>query len=298
MIISRLANGTGRVRDLLRASEHQPLDISSDSWSSTAVVLRGLVFENILLKDTAIGPTFVECEFHGCEFSHVRSDGRFMGASNLWVDCKFSDVALNSVISPQNRFEACRFVNVVLRRYRPCETAFVRCDFERLVLGGLRVPPNSRNRTIRDKIESLWAFPEIRGMDDLRVSLLFEECRFESGHFRECRFRHASFVRSVVNDPLVENCDFEGAGGDTRWWEEASPALDTDDAFREALLDEVMHRLGAGSWTFRKLKSCAQRHPGRAFRLNWPSEVIEGGIPDEEYEALEAIVDSLRGRFP
>jgi len=280
----------------MRARGDEPLDISDDRWGETTGVLRGLLFENVILKDTKVRPTFVECQFHGCQFSNVGSAGRFWGALNLWTDCSFSGVEISAAISPQNRFQGCVFSDVYLKRYEPSETAFVSCEFDRLKIEALRAKPNMRNRNIRRRIRDAWEFPEIDLMDDQGVSVLFDRCRFESPEFRNCRFAHVRFSRSRVESPQVVDSEFSGASSESPWWDETGGG-DVDEAYKNALIEAVEGELGRDSWTFGKLQECGAQYRGRDFRMKWSGMVIDAGIPDAEYDALERIIDRLRDRF-
>jgi len=145
-------------------------------------------------------------------------------------------------------------------------------------------------------MSELWAYPEIEKLDREGTSLLFESCTFDDPVFKNCHFRGVSFDESVLANPQATGCDFDGIDGAQRWWEGltiTSPA----EEYKSALLEAVRSRLGEASWTYRRVLASAEKFPGREFRLKWSAYVIDGGIPESEYEALEEIVDTLRERF-
>lgn len=296
MIISKLLNGSGSARKLLGVREEGILDVSGDNWNATSGVLSGIVFKRISLRDTGVRPTFVECQFDDSVFISLRTNGQFWGAMNLWMRCSFENLKLDKVISPQNRFVDCAFTNCTFRKYQPCETAFVSCVFHQLKIDGFHAKPNMRNVRLRKKLTEKWPFPELESMDNQGLSVLFKKCHFETPEFINCRFENVAFTASTFITPRISDCDLSGVVSDLQWWSDTR-THEPDAAYKEALIDEITRRLGKDSWTFGKVKECLAKYQGKEFRIKWSRYVIDGGIPDEEYDILEQIIDSLRGRF-
>ena len=297
MSIATLLGRKGDVREILKASKGNILDLSDASWDTQGVVLSQLNFEEVILSGKWIRPDFVDCTFKGCIFRNLSSESHFWGASNLWIDCEFERLRLDDVISPQNRFIDCRFKDVYLRRYRVSETAFINCTFDRMTVEGLSVQGNTRNRAVRAHMAELWNFPEIVEMDSMNLSLLFRDCRFENPVFKYCDFRNTSFEKSTFLDPVSEASIFNGAEGVHSWWDELDGEDTPTNAYIKELRRLIIERLGPSSWSRSRLKVFFSRYEGRFIRSDWFEDLVENGIPDHEYDIVEEIMDELNRHF-
>ncbi|MBO1319487.1 hypothetical protein [Acanthopleuribacter pedis] len=210
----------------------------------------------------------------------------------------FEDLVLEEMISPQNRFENCRFKNVTLKRYNPAETLFINCTFENVKLEALFVQPNRRNRMIRNRMSELWPYPEIGEMDKRRLSLMFRGCRFVKPVFTNCLLSHMSFEDTVFTEPSGQGNRMDTVEGDNLAWLKAEQARPGDDPYMEALINMIDEKLGATSWSKLRLEAFSKVNEGKALRSNWLDDLIKGGIPDNEFDVIEEIIDELATRFP
>lgn len=298
MIINQLLQHEGRVRDILPAGPVGPTDISGDNWSKSRAVLAGLWFEEILLAGKRIRPDFVECTFERGVFRKLKAKQHFWGASNLWRDCVFEDLVLDEVISPQNRFENCTFKNVTLKRYNPVDTLFLNCTFENVTFEALYVQPNRRNRMIRNRMAELWPYPEIAEMDKRRVSLLFRGCRFIKPVLTNCVLAHMSFEASEFIEPEGAGNRLEGLDGEIPAWLVAQQPTAPEGTYMEALNAMIDEKLGPQSWSKLRLTAFCQTYQGKHLESDWLDDLMKGGVPPQEYDVIEAIIDELESHFP
>ncbi len=296
MIIRTLCAHSGDVRRLLGLRQAGVVDLSDDSWEKYRSVLGRLHFDRIALQGKQVRPNFIDSTFSNCQFRDLSSEGNFWGACNSWKRCEFENLRLRDAISPQNRFEACRFVRAEFRRYQPAETVFVGCTFERFMVEGLRVLPNTRNKIARSRLAELWPFPELQELDLRRISLMFRDCHFEKPVFKNCRFGPTVFENCSFDSPRLEACDLNGTVGLEEW--SGIDEQEIENAYMSELTRLLELRLGKDSWSAGRLRDFLATYEGQHLESDWFEALVENGIPDDEYAVVEGIVDLLDRQFP
>ena len=243
------------------------LDLSTEPWAETAVVLRGLRFSRLKLKGVEVGSNFVACQFEASVFVEIRSEERFWGADDLWSHCTFRNVNLQGMISPGNKFTDCRFENARLLGFRPFNTVFESCTFENLTLEGYR--------------------PE--------GETLFRRCQFKRPQFSGCWFARTRFEDCVVSEPTVRDCVFTGAtASPAPWWSPQDTESDPFLSFLDSVLTLVVKKLGQDHMLVQRVT---------AFRVAYVAKTVgpddfaamfyQHDVPPKDMRRIDSGVDRL-----
>ena len=253
-------------------------------------VIRGESFDGCELQRKQVRANFVECEFNACRFTELRAEDTFWGASNRWTNCTFSNCECSGLISPHNRFEDCTFVDFAFTKYAPCETTFINTTFDSVRFTALKAQPNFRNTTIRQQITLLWPYPEITELDERRASVLFRKCTLASPRFQRAYFNSMVFDSCKIQSPEFIGCSFNGIQNlQDQWW------ADTDEANPEFQYVIEVHQkieecLGQSSASFKLSQQWLKQQPG-ASHADWFDYLLDNGIPDNEFDAVERLLD-------
>lgn len=273
-LIERLAASRGNAADVvgMPPSSGGMLDLSADDWGGKAALIRNVILERCVLRNTAILADFVDCEFRNCEFEDLTAKQHFWGGGDTWSDCAFRRIELSEAFSPRNRFVECRFEDVTLRGYEPFETVFTRCHFRRLTLDGFRAA----------RVPSRPTAKELQGTTAV---VLFESCEFDEPSLRKCSFDRVEFRGCRISRPQVDGCDFAGAIADQRWWPDQTRAPFA--VFLDEVLSLIGRRVGTASASYVKWMSYRNDYlAGRTTDMDFSKYLYEK-VPDEELDQYE-----------
>lgn len=280
-----LQNRTGDAVELMaltRAGDGVA-DLGCLDWQGALIVLRGLAFKKVRLVDVEVRPNFVECVIEDSDFSRLRSYAHFWGAEDHWARCRFTDIELQDVISPQSRFEDCVFKGVRLANYRPCETVFSRCTFIHTTFVGMK----TRTAT------GLVRHPELQK----GVSTVFANCSLSCCVFQNCYFDKTEFRESRFIDVKTENCDFAGITADHRWWPEGTEG-DPFVAFLDEVLEMIRTRLSGQSKAYRAMRKYAENfRSGQTSSRDYSACLFDGQVPYRDLRKIEDGLDEIEAKY-
>jgi uncharacterized protein YjbI with pentapeptide repeats len=285
MNIYDLENRNGNAAELLGIErEGEIVDLSPLDWERPLIVLRGLMFDHVLLKGVKIRPNLVECRITDSIFADLESRSHFWGAGNVWAHCQFSRVRMQDVIAPQCRFDECTFDDVTLSAFRLCETIFSNCTFNRISFSGMRAKERSY----------LLSAPEL---DKLGASGGFLRCSFRKPTFENCYFRGVAFNQCSVLEPQISNCDFSGIISDEPWWNHAT-SCDPFAAFLDEILQLVEKQLGAESSAFVAMKKYIDDYTsGQTNSKDYTACLFDGSVPYADLQKIEKGLEAIELQY-
>lgn len=286
MSLYDLEDRSGDIVELMAISRGSDgvADLASLDWPEALTVLRDLTFSRVRLEDVEVRPNLVECVIEDSTFSRLRSRAHFWGAEDRWSRCRFTDVELQDVISPQSRFEDCVFQNVSLVNYHPCETVFSRCTFIDTRFFGMKV----------EAATGLAKHAEL----DQGVSTVFSECSLSHCLFENCYFDGVEFRASAFVDVTAENCDFTGVITDKRWWGnsmEGDPFI----AFLDEVLVMIKTRLGEKSIALKVMQAYVDDfRSGQTSSKDYSACLFDGRVPYSDLRKIEGALDEIEAKYP
>jgi len=285
MSLYDLENRSGDIVELMAISRGSDgiADLSSLDWPEALTVLRGLTFSRVKLDGVEIRPNLVECIIEDSTFSRLRSHAHFWGAEDRWSRCRFTDMELKDVISPQSRFEDCLFQNVSLVNYHPCETVFLRCTF-------------IDTRFFSMKVEAATGLAKHAELGQ-GVSTVFSECSLSHCLFENCYFDGMEFRTSAFVNVTAENCDFTGATADNRWWRDSMEGVPFV-AFLDEVLVMIRTRLGEKSVAFEAMQAYVDDfRSGQTSNRDYSACLFDGRVPYAELRRIEGALDEIEARY-